>query len=391
MKSGKVDGNMLYFDNAATSFPKPVSVRKAVEHSFLQFGANPGRSGHKMGMDTTRKIFECRQKAANLFGINDPENIAFTKNCTEAINAVIMSIAKPGDHFIISDLEHNSVLRPLYELKNRGIIDFSVAKVFECDPKKTVKSYEKLIKPNTKMLIATGASNAFGIKLPVKMLAKLANEHGLLFMLDGAQIAGAQKTDMQKDGFDFVCAPGHKGLLGPMGTGLVAAKKPELLQPLLYGGTGSYSLLPQMPEEMPEKLEAGTVNVPGICGLCAGIDFVLKNGEEQIAEKEIELAKMLYSELSAMDNVTLYTQMPEKESHSAVISFNLGDLTGEETAELLSKKEVATRGGFHCAALAHQKMGTEKRGTCRISLGAMSNFDETLKLIKIINSLTKST
>ena len=380
---------MLYFDNAATTFPKPFAVKKAVEESFLSFGANPGRSGHKMGMETARKVFETRKKAAQLLGLYEPENLVFTKNCTEALNIVLMSIGNDGGHFIISDLEHNSVLRPLYELKNRGIIDFSVAHVFENEPQKTVESYKKFIRSDTKMIVATGASNVFGIKLPVEMLAKLAHEHGILFLVDMAQTAGSEYVDMEKTGIDFICAPGHKGLLGPMGTGILAAKRPELLKPHLFGGTGSYSLLPNQPDELPEMLESGTLNVPGICGLCSGIETVKSIGENNIADKEIYFAKFLYKELSKTKNITLFTEYPEKETHSAVISFVLGDLSGEETSSLLSEKGVASRGGFHCSALAHQKMHTENRGTCRLSIGPMNSEREVLKLVGIIHALSE--
>ncbi len=380
---------MLYFDNAATSYPKPAAVRKAVEESFYNFGANPGRSGHKMGMETARKVFECREKAADFFGLSKSENLVFTKNCTEALNIVLMSIGSEGGHFIISDLEHNSVLRPLFELKNRGIIDFSVAEVFEGEPEKTVESFKKLIQSDTKMIVATGASNVFGIKLPVEMLAKLAHEHGILFLTDMAQTAGTEHMDMDRTGVDFVCAPGHKGLLGPMGTGILAAKRPELLKPQIFGGTGTYSLLPNQPEGLPEMLESGTLNVPGICGLSAGIDKVAAEGEKNISKRETELAKFLYSELSSMKNIKLFTKFPEEKTHSPVISFVLGDLSGEETADVLSKKGVATRGGFHCSALAHGKMGTEKRGTCRLSIGYMNTFEQVLKLTGIIHELSE--
>ncbi len=380
---------MLYFDNAATTFPKPASVRSAVSEALLYYGANPGRSGHELAMETAQKVFECREKAADFFGLSEPENLVFTKNCTEALNIVLMSMGSEGGHFIISDLEHNSVLRPLYELKNRSIIDFSVAETFECEPEKTVESYESLIRSDTKMLVATGASNVFGIKLPLEALAKTAHEHGALFLADMAQTAGSEKMDMKKTGVDFVCAPGHKGLLGPMGTGVLAAEKPAVLKPLIFGGTGSYSLLPNQPEGLPEMLESGTLNVPGICGLSAGIDRVLAEGEEKICEREHRLVKILYSELKKMENITLFTQKPEKETHSAVISFVLGDLNGEETAELLSENGVASRGGFHCSALAHRKMGTEKRGTCRLSIGSMNTFDDVMRLIKIIHALAK--
>ncbi|MBQ2998611.1 MAG: aminotransferase class V-fold PLP-dependent enzyme, partial [Oscillospiraceae bacterium] len=266
---------MIYFDNAATSWPKPEGVRKAVYESFLYYGANPGRSGHSFAMETAKKVYECREKAAGLFGLSALENLVFTKNCTEGLNAVLMSIGRNGGHFIISDLEHNSVLRPLFELKNRGIISFSVAETFEDDPEKTVRSFKNLLQKDTKMIAATGASNVFGTKLPHRMLAKLAHEHGALFLLDSAQIAGTEKIDMEEEDIDFLCAPGHKGLLGPMGTGILAANRPELLEPLIYGGTGSYSLLPKQPDELPEMMESGTLNVPGICGLSAGIDKII--------------------------------------------------------------------------------------------------------------------
>ena len=380
---------MLYFDNAATTFPKPISVKSAVEEAFLYYGANPGRSGHELAMETAKKVFEAREKAADFFGLSEPENLVFTKNCTEALNIVLMSIGNEGGHFIISDLEHNSVLRPLFELKKRGIIDFSVAETFEGEPDKTVESYKNLIRSDTRMLVATGASNVFGIKLPLEAIAKTAHEHGALFLADMAQTAGSEHMDMAKMGVDFVCAPGHKGLLGPMGTGILAAEKPAVLKPLLFGGTGSYSLLPSQPEGLPEMLESGTLNVPGICGLSAGIEKVIAEGEENFREKEINFAKILYSELEKLDKITLFTKNPEKETHSAVISFVMGDLNGEETAELLSKNGVASRGGFHCAALAHRKMGTEKRGTCRLSIGPMNTFDEVMRLIKIIHTLAK--
>ena len=381
---------MLYFDNAATTFPKPASVRKAVEEAFYCFGANPGRSGHKMGMETAKKVFETRKKAADFFGLSESENLVFTKNCTEALNIVLMSIGSEGGHFIISDLEHNSVLRPLFELKKLGKADFSVAEVFESEPEKTVESFRKLIRSDTKMIVATGSSNVFGIKLPIKMLAKLAHENGILFLADMAQTAGSEHMDMEKTGVDFICAPGHKGLLGPMGTGILAAKRPELLKPHLFGGTGSYSLLPNQPEDLPEMLESGTLNVPGICGLFAGIEKVVSEGEDKISEREIGLAQKLYSEISKIKNAALFTGFPEKETHSAVVSFVLGDLSGEKTAEKLSEKGVASRGGFHCSALAHQKMNTEKRGTCRLSIGPLNTEEEILKLIGIIHGISKN-
>lgn len=380
---------MLYFDNAATTYPKPYEVQKAVSSSFLYYGANPGRSGHSLAMNTAREVFKCRERAARLFGCALPENVIFTKNCTEAINLVIMSIVPKG-HCVISDLEHNSVLRPLYYLKEKGEADFSVAKVSEGDTDSTVMSFKNAIRKNTKLVAVTGASNVFGIKPPVKELAALAHEQGTLFMLDAAQTAGSEKYDMERDNIDFICAPGHKGLMGPMGTGLLIAKDPKLLHPLLFGGTGTYSLEAKQPDTVPEGLESGTINVPGICGLSAGIAGVMREGEEKISAREIRIAQFIYSELAKMKNVRLFTKFPDGRTHAPVISFVIGDLTGEDTARLLSQNGIATRGGFHCAALAHRKFSTDKTGTCRISVGPLNTMNEAAKLVKIIYSVSES-
>ncbi len=380
---------MLYFDHAATSFPKPIAVRNAVSESLLYYGANPGRSGHELSIETAKKVFETREKAAELFGVSEPGNAVFTSNCTEAINLVLMSIAKQKGHFIISDLEHNSVLRPLFELKNRGIIDFSVAETFAGEPEKTLRSFEKLIRKDTKLIMVTGASNVFGTKLPVAMLGKSACEHEVLFAVDGAQIAGNEKIDMAKENIDFLCVPGHKGLLGPMGTGMMITKRPELIEPIIFGGTGNFSLFPIQPPELPERTESGTLNVPGICGLLAGMEAV-EGKEEKIGRKESKLANFIFDELSKTEGVKLFSKKPEYENSAPIVSFVIGDLSGEETARILSEKGVAARGGFHCSALAHLKAGTEKRGLCRVSIGWPNSFGEAEKLVKIVAEAAKN-
>lgn len=379
---------MLYFDNAATTFPKPVEVRNAVWNAMLFQGANPGRSGYEMAMETSKMVYRCREKAADLFGLSNPEQVVFTKNCTEALNEVLLSTAWSG-HCVFSDLEHNSVLRPLYQRREEGTADYSVATVSEYDPEETVRSYERALRKNTKLVVATGASNAFGIRLPIRELAKLAHEHGAFFLLDAAQTAGTETYRMEEDGIDFLCAPGHKGLMGPMGTGLLLAQKPEWVSPLLFGGTGNYSLEPVLPPDWPERMESGTLNVPGIAGLSAGMEKVRKEGEDKIGKREIELLQFLYQEMEKMPGITLYTGFPEKETHTALLSFTIGDDTGEKTAQTLAKRNVATRGGFHCAALAHEKMGTANRGTCRISLGPMNRFSDVWKLLTILREETK--
>ncbi len=380
---------MLYFDNAATSYPKPVEVRKAVENSLIYYGANPGRSGYPMSIDTSREVYICREKAADFFGLDNPENLLFTKSCTEAINIVLQSVAKNG-HCIISDIEHNAVLRPLHKMKIEGKTDYSVAEVFEHDTEGTLQSFREAFKPNTKLVAVSGASNVFGIKLPIKELAKIAHDHGALFMLDAAQTAGSVDYKMERDGIDFICAPAHKGLLGIMGLGILGTRCPEIIEPLIYGGTGNYSLDFDQPETLPERFESGTLGVPAICALSEGVEKIKSIGEENIGRREIELAKHFYEEIKGMENVKLFCLTPEYEFNSAVISFVFGDLTGEETSMLLSEKGVASRGGFHCSALAHRKFKTEKRGTCRISFGEANTFDETQKLIKIMYSLDKN-
>ena len=343
---------MLYFDNAATTWPKPAEVKSAVFSALIYYGANPGRSGHKMAMETAAQVFKCREKAAAFFGCSELENVVFTKNCTEALNIAIKSAAF-GGHCVISDLEHNSVLRPLYDMQLRGEAAFSVAEVDLHDEEQTLANFEHEMRNNTKAVAVTGASNAFGIKPPVLKIAKLAHRYGALFILDAAQTAGSEKYNMEQSEIDILCAPGHKGLLGPMGTGILAA-------------------------------ESGTLNVPGICGLSAGIEKIASEGEAAVAKREMQLAQMIYAELLSMNNVTLFTPFPDEKGFAPVISFVIGDLTGEQTAAALAEKGAAARGGFHCAALAHRKMGTENRGTCRISIGPMNTFDEAMKLVRII-------
>ena len=379
---------MLYFDNAATTFPKPVEVKNAVLSALIYYGANPGRSGHKMAMEASAQVFECRERAAALFGCGEPENVVFTKNCTESLNIAIRSAAL-GGHCVISDLEHNSALRPLYEMQLRGEGEFSVAEVDLHSDEQTLANFEHAMRENTRAVVLTGASNAFGIKPPVLKIARLAHEHGALFILDAAQTAGAEKYDMTHDEIDILCVPGHKGLLAPMGTGLLLTTKPDALSPLLFGGTGSYSLDFAQPPDMPERMESGTLNMPGICGLSAGIAKVSAEGEAAIARREMQLAQIIYAELLSMKNVTLFTPPPEVSTSAAVISFVIGDLTGEQTAAALAARGAATRGGFHCAALAHKKFGTENRGTCRISIGPMNTFDEAMKLVRIIRTVAK--
>ncbi len=361
---------MIYFDNAATTFPKPGCVVQAVQQAMLYYGANPGRGGHDLSMQTGRMIHRCRERAAALFGCQ-PEQVVFTKNCTESLNIVIKGLAQPGDHFIISDLEHNAVYRVMEQLRRQGIIEYSVAAVEE-NEQKTVWNFEHLIRPNTRMIVCTQASNVFGMRVPVERIGAMARCRGVMMTVDAAQSAGLLPLDLRRQAIDYLCLPGHKGLYGPAGTGLLIVNCPVLPQPLLSGGTGSFSMEPVMPDLLPDRLEGGTVNTPGILGLSAGISFVLQNTPQRLYEKEMQLCASLYEQLCGIRGVQLYSQPPCIGKNLPVIALNLGNLDSTTAAECLNEKGIAVRAGFHCAALAHRKMHTDRDGVVRMSLGAFN-------------------
>lgn len=378
---------MIYFDNAATSFPKPPSVVSAVQHAMLYYGANPGRSGYPLAQKTAKKVFEVREKAADLFGIDDTDGVIFTNNCTSALNIVMKGLLKEGDHVVVSDMEHNSVMRPLFTLKQKGIIDYSVATVHFND-EQTIQSFAAQICSNTRLIICTCASNVFGVIPPVTKIAKLAKENDILFMVDGAQAAGAMDIKLKRDGIDFLAVPGHKGLYGPSGTGMLLMQRLEMLDTMMEGGTGSNSFEYSQPKEYPDRFEAGTINTTGIIGLGAGIDFIMKTGVSAIHQKEMALAEYMYAQMSNIEEVTLYTNKEQLKRCMPVVSFNVAKQTGEETASLLGEKGIALRGGFHCAPSAHVKFGTDQIGTARLSPGYFNNLKQAKQFIEILKKIT---
>ncbi len=379
---------MIYFDNAATTFPKPAKVVAAVNQAMSLYGANPGRSGHKMSLATAEQIYNCREKLAELFHANRVEDVVFTQNCTQSLNIAIKGILRWGDHAIISDLEHNSVLRPMEKLKNDGLITYDILKIGQ-DAAETVARLEKLIRPNTKLIAVTHGSNAFGICVPIEAISNVAKKHGCYFLVDSAQSAGVLPIDIQKLGIDFLCMPGHKGLYGPSGTGVLIANNGERFNTLIEGGTGSVSLSYKQPDFMPDRLESGTLNTIGIIGLSAGIDFVNQTGLNAIYEHEFELTNMIDSGLRNIPGVILYTAPPRKGQNLPVISFNLSGKKGDETAGLLDEAGFALRGGFHCAPLAHKKMGTLESGTARVSIGAFNTKIQAQAFCNIVKKFSK--
>ena len=372
---------MIYFDNAATSYPKPVSVINAVNKSFLYYAANPGRGGHKMSVETAEKVFETRQIINDFFNGNGAEFVCFTSNCTQGLNTAINGLVNVGDHIVISCFEHNSVLRPVHLLKHTGVADYSVFNV-GTTVDETLFNFKNAIKINTRLCVITAVSNVFGDVLPIKQIAKITKEKGITLIVDGAQGAGIIPIDVKGWGIDCLCVPGHKGLLGPMGTGAIILNgiNPDAL---MVGGTGTSSKSVLQPDAYPEKLESGTLNVPGICGLCEGVKKVNGIGVNNVFKQEKRKCQIIADELQNIEGVKVY--LPQDKAVSCIISFNVKNMHSESVAMLLSQHNIAVRGGFHCSPLAHKFMGTDTRGAVRVS----PSYFTTKKDINILLNLIR--
>lgn len=374
---------MIYMDNAATTWPKPPAVRRAVEQAFQKYGANPGRGGHTMSMNTAAQIFSCREAAAELFHAPDPTHVIFTQNCTHALNMAIHGCLQNGGRAIISDLEHNSVVRPLYAI-NPQIPIYDIAKTFPGNDSATVNSFESRITKSTKVIVCTHASNVFGSSLPIRQIGEMAKHYGLLFIVDGAQSAGVLPINMQQDNIDFLCVPGHKGLYGPTGTGMLICNSSYQLTSLTQGGTGSNSLRPEQPDDLPDRLESGTVNTIGICGLLSGIQMIKQKGISNIARHEIAILQQMYRVLKSNSAVLLYTNEPAEGQTSPVLSFNIAGKHSEETAAYLNTLGIAVRAGLHCSPLAHRKYNTINTGTVRLAPSVFTTSEEAEFVCKSI-------
>lgn len=376
---------MIYFDNSATTNPKPrwviYNTNKAVAHNSF----NSGRGGYKQSVDTAQLIYSVREKTAKLLNIH-PENVVFTPNCTVSLNYAVKGSVSQGDHIIISNLEHNAVARPVYALASKGIITYDAAK-FSFNKEETVNNFKRLIRPETKLIVCMHASNVFGCIFPIKEIGELARKNGIRLVVDAAQSAGVLNIDAEECNADIICAPGHKGLYGPMGSGFMATRDGILLDTIVEGGTGSSSMDLSQPDFMPDRFEAGTLNNSGIIGMGAGIDFVNSNGIDTIYEHELLLVKMLYRELEKIDNVTLYTPYPLKNSTAPILSFNFSDYSSEKTAAMLAEKGVAVRAGYHCSMPAHNAFSTADRGTVRISPSIFSTNRECEIFINYLKKL----
>lgn len=376
---------MIYLDNGATSFPKPLSVRQNVDISLKKFSANPGRSGHSLSLRAAKEIFECRKRLKELFNANSEEEIIFTENCTMALNTVIFGLLSEGDHVLISSMEHNSVTRPLESLKDKGVtystFDYSY------DDNETVDNVRNLIKPETKLVICTHASNVFGFRFPIERICALCHTYGILFCVDSAQSAGVFDIDVGTNQYDFVCMSGHKSLYGPMGTGVLILNNRNL-KPLLYGGTGTESVKKSQPEGLPEKFESGTQNMNGISGLKAGVDFVKNRGIKNIYNHEYKLAKRLFNGLANNRKVITYNKSFDYGKVAPVVSFNIDGVYSEDLVAKLNKYGIMTRGGLHCSPLAHTTMNTIENGTVRVVPGVFNTINDINYLLNVIRKLT---
>ena len=359
----------IYLDNAATGFPKPPAVVAEVVRCVEKYGGNAGRSSHGLALRAAEKIYECREQAAQLLGLDEPENVIFTLNTTYALNLLIKGYVKKGDHVLISDMEHNSVLRPIHRLAEAGVIEYSVFSTKALRQNASLADFcrdiEEQIRPNTALLVCTHASNICSLTLPLREIGALCKRHSIFFAVDAAQSAGHTSIDMKALGIDALCAPGHKGLCGIQGAGILALTDKVELETLIEGGNGMYSLEKHMPKELPERLESGTLPTPAIAGLCEGIRFVREKGCEAIGAHERALFRDLRDRLSSLKNVHIY--LPEKEG--AILLFSADNMSSEAVADRLARAGICVRGGYHCAALAHGALGTPPGGAVRVSFG----------------------
>ncbi|MBO7251310.1 MAG: aminotransferase class V-fold PLP-dependent enzyme [Oscillospiraceae bacterium] len=364
---------MIYLDNGATSFRKPPAVERAMVEA-LHTCANPGRGGYETAMAAARTVYRCREMASQLFDC-EPEQAVITFNCTHGLNIGIRSIVKPGGRVVISGFEHNAVVRPLEALGAN--VTVAGRKLF--DPEDTLDAFYKAIRQGVDAAVFTHVSNVFGHILPVEELAQLCTDYNIPFIVDAAQSAGVLPISLKKLGADYIAMPGHKGLLGPQGTGLLLCREPGM--PLLYGGTGNASRSRQMPLDLPERLEAGTLNVPGIAGLAAGMQFVKNQGLHRIFAREHAQLKKCVRKLQKLG-----MHVFSGENQAATVSFLPGK-DCEEAADLLGQMGIAVRAGLHCAPLAHESAGTLETGTVRVSFGWDADTAQTVGFLRAASKL----
>lgn len=373
---------MIYFDNAATSYPKPPAVRRALEAAVTEFGGNPGRGAHRLSLAAAEMIYDCRAELAEFFGIDAPERIVFTAGATMALNLAIFSRVRRGMHILISDREHNAVLRPVLRLAKEGIAEYDIYPTKE----NTVDAIRERLRPNTGIVIACHVSNVSGFTPPLEEIAALCRSRGISMIVDAAQSAGHIPIDLGRIPCDAFCAPAHKGLLGVAGCGFAILDRTDGLPPFLSGGSGTSSLSPDMPDALPERYEAGTLPTPAIAALRAGIAYLRGYGVERIAEEENALRRRILEGLSVIPGIRLY----EPECQGGLLAFTHRTLSPERIARLLDEREICVRAGYHCAPLAHRTLGTPSGGCVRISIGNGNRPSDGERFLAVMSDILRA-
>lgn len=380
----------VYFDNAATSYPKPESVYEAVDHFQRQVGASPGRGTYKKSREADRIIYDTRSAIAMLFNIPDLSRIVFSANVTESINLALKGYLKKGSHVITTAMEHNAVWRPLKVLEQKGEITLSL---LNCPSGMSFnpEQLSELIHNNTALVVINHASNVTGTIMPIEATGKICRAHNIPLLVDAAQTAGVYPIDVQTLGIDLLAFTGHKGLMGPPGTGGLYIREDIDLIPLKEGGTGSESLLEVQPDHLPDRFEAGTLNAPGIAGLGAGVQFILKLGLEKIRQHEVELTEYALGKLKQLPELVIYGPQ-DAQSRTGVIAFNLTNIAPEEVTYVFDEVyDIMARSGLHCAPQAHKTIKTvELNGTVRISFGYFNTKGEIDLLISALDDLASA-
>ena len=377
----------LYFDNAATSWPKPPGVLRALGRYLHRGGGNPGRSGHARAIEAGRIVLETRELLAELLGVRDPAHLVFTKNATEALNLALLGTLKPGDHVVTGSTEHNSVLRPLTALRERGV----EVTMVEADAagRLAPEAVIAALRANTRLVALNHASNVCGTVLDAAAVGRLCRQRGVPFLLDAAQTAGCLSIDVESLGVDLLAFSGHKGLLGPQGTGGLYIRDPAALRPLEYGGTGSRSDREEQPEFLPDRFESGTLNVHGLAGLGAGLRYLRNRGVEEVAGHDRRLLGILLEALNAEPGITVYGP-GDGNDQVGVLSVNIIGLSPSEVGWRLEREfGILTRIGLHCAPRAHRTLGTFPDGTVRLSWGPFTREVEARAAIRALRRLAR--
>ncbi len=376
---------MIYFDNAATTLKKPKEVAEAVYNAINNF-ANASRGSYELSLNSERIILSARERLKKLFNADSPNCIAFTNNSTEALNIAIKGLINKNDHIITTSFEHNSVLRPIYEMEKLG----AEITIIKADKNGNIDydEIENNIKENTKAIICAHASNVIGNILDISFIGKISKKYNLLFILDASQTAGCVPIDIKNNFIDVLCFTGHKGLMGPQGTGGLCVRKDLYIKPLKTGGSGIKSYSKTHPENMPTRLEAGTLNGHGIAGLNAALEFIENETIEKIKNHERELSRYFYDSIKNIENIKFYGDY-KTDNRASIVALNIGEIDSSKISDILSNDyNIATRPGAHCAPLMHEALGTINQGIVRFSFSYFNTFEEVDKGIEAIKEIS---